>query len=153
MKHLMKKALLAAGLMLAPALSAMIATPVEAHGGSGVSVSVTIPTRSAVFGFSYGNPVLYGHVHAAPVYCTHGPLYYYPAYNVYGHYHPRLRYYNYARPVYYYAPPPVHHYAHPAPVYVQQSHVHHGYKGNHGNKGNHGKQGRGHPGPHDDDDN
>lgn len=150
MRHLMKKTLIAAGLMLAPVLPAMMTTPAEAHDGSAISVSVTIPTRAAVFGFSYGNPVLYGHVHQSPVYCTHGPLYYYPAQRVYGHYHPRLRYYNYARPVYYYAPPPVHHYAHPAPVYYQKAHAHHGYKGNHGNKGKQGRHGRGH---HDDDDN
>ncbi|HKY33730.1 MAG TPA: hypothetical protein VJV23_14465 [Candidatus Polarisedimenticolia bacterium] len=71
----------------------------EAHGAS---VEVVIGAPVAVFGFSYGNPFLVGHVHHAPVYCAHGPLYWYPSHRVYGHYHSRYKYVRYASPRHHY---------------------------------------------------
>src|SRR5688572_7070866 len=95
----MMKAGMAALVTLA---SVAIALPdrAEAHGGSYVSGEVVIQSPVAVFGFSYGNPYVAGHVHHGPAACHGGPLYYYPTHKVYGHYHPGYRYSHYAHPRY-----------------------------------------------------
>ena len=135
MTHLMKKVLIAAGLTVAPVFPAMLGSPAEAH-SSGISVTVAVPTPVAVFGFSYGNPIYAGHVHYAPVPCAVGPLYYYPTHRVYGHYHPRIKYQHYARPVYYHARPPIHrHYSHAAPVHWKKNKHHDKHR--HHNRGHH----------------
>jgi len=140
MTHLLKRTLIGAVLTVAPVLPAMLGSPAEAHDRS---VSVSIASPNAVFGFSYGNPTVYGHVHYGPVPCEAGPLYWYPSYRVYGHYHPRLRYTYYSRPVYY----PVRYYSgHPVHRYGPPGHAN--WKKHHGNKHHHnGRHG------HDDDDN
>lgn len=149
MTHLMKRMLIGAALTVAPVLPAMMGSPAEASHNSSVSVSISSP--NVVFGFSYGNPMLYGHVHHGPVACDAGPLYWYPSYRVYGHYHPRLRYTHYARPVYYpvryYAGPPVYHYGPPAHAHWKK--YHHKNKHGHGRHDDDDDGGR----HHDDDDN
>ncbi len=131
MTHLVKRALIAAGLTLTPVLPAMLGQPAEAHESVGVSVNVSVPTRTGVFGFSYGNPTFAGHVHYSPVHCAAGPLYYYPNHRVYGHYHQGLRYHYYEKPVYYYAPPPIHRHGHYAPVHWKKHHKHYDRHGHH----------------------
>jgi len=96
---LRKAMVMTALLALAPFVGMLTSSNAEAHSGVAVSGGIVIASPVAVFGFSYGDPFVVGHVHANPVYCSHGPLYYYPAYHVYGHYAPRYAYYNYNRPV------------------------------------------------------
>ncbi len=98
----MRKAGVAALMTLA---FAALALPSAAQASAYVSGQVVIQSPVAVFGFSYGNPFPVGHVHYGPAYCDHGPLYYYPAYRVYGHYHPGYAYTRYAAPRYYAAGP------------------------------------------------
>jgi len=97
-----KKAALAAGfLTLAPIVPLISGSGSDVYAHTNVSGSVVIGSPVAVFGFSYGDPFAVAHVHYAPVHCSVGPLYYYPAHRVYGHYHPRYSYQRYAAPVYY----------------------------------------------------
>jgi len=96
---LRKMMTMAAILTLAPLAGMATSSPAEAHTGVAVSGSIVINTPGAVLGFSYGNPYLAGPVYADPLQCTRGPLYYYPAYHVYGVYSPRYVYYDYYRPV------------------------------------------------------
>ena len=146
----MRKAGVTALMSLAFAAMALPSTA-EAHGS--VSGQVVIQSPVAVFGFSYGNPFVTGHVHYGPAHCAHGPLYYYPGYRVYGHYHPGYSYTRYAGPRYYAA-------GHHAPRYYGPHGPQHGYRrgpgwhghGNgygHGNGNGHGhKKGRGHGNGH-----
>lgn len=99
----LRKALLLGSLaMLAPmALPLLGGSGSEARADAYVSGQVVIGGPIAVLGFSYGNPFAFGHVHSHPVFCDHGPLYYYPAHHVYSHYVPRYRYTYYERPRYY----------------------------------------------------
>lgn len=97
-----KKAALAAGfLTLAPIVPMISGTGSDVSAHTYASGSVVIGSPVAVFGFSYGDPFAVTHVHNSPAHCSVGPLYYYPTYGVYGHYHPRYRYQRYASPYYY----------------------------------------------------
>jgi len=127
MNRAMKTTLIGAALTVAPVLPAMLGSSAEAHGRAGVTVSVTVPAAPLVFGFSFGNPGLYGHVHHGPAVCAAGPLYYYPNHRVYAHHHPRLRYHDYARPVLY----PVHYRA-AYPLHDPRWKRHHANKHKHG---------------------
>ena len=92
--------------------------------------SVVIETPVAVVGFSYGNPHWSGsHVHASPVHCSVGPIVYYPDYGVYGHYHPRYRFYRYRQPV-------IAH--HGYTNHYRSGHGHHGYTNHYRSNGHHG---------------
>lgn len=99
----LKKALVLGSLaMLAPvALPLLAGSGSDAQAGTYVSGQVVFGGPVAVVGFSYGNPFVYGHVHSSPVFCDHGPLYYYPTHHVYAHYVPRYRYHYYETPRYY----------------------------------------------------
>lgn len=89
-----------AALMTVASMALVAAPGAEAHGvRAQVVIQAPVPPV-AVFGFSYGDPYVMGHVHHGPVACSHGPLYYYPSYGVYSHYHPRYKYTRYARPHY-----------------------------------------------------
>jgi len=96
---LRKTLMMAAVLTLAPFAGMATSSPAEAHTGVLVSGNIVVTTPGAVLGFSYGNPYLVGAVYANPFDCQAGPLYYYPAYHVYGRYSPRYVYYDYYRPV------------------------------------------------------
>ena len=112
--------------LMAVASMALAVPEAKAHD---VRAQVVIGSPVAVFGFSYGDPFAVGHVHYGPVACSHGPLYYYPAYHVYGHYAPRYHYVRYARP----------HYVHP-----HHGHGPHKYKSyGHGHGGRHASHGGG----------
>ena len=73
----------------------------EALAHSIVQGQVSVAAPSFVVGFSYGNPYFHGHVHAYPVACATGPIYYYPYAGVYGHYHARATFVRYPRPVFF----------------------------------------------------
>jgi len=89
-----------AALMTLASVALALPDHAEAHGGTFVSGEVVIQSPVAVFGFSYGNPWVTGHVHHGPVACHQGTLYYYPSYRVYGHRHPGYHYSHYAQPRY-----------------------------------------------------
>ena len=101
MTSLLRKPMVAAALLtLSPLAVALMggASDAQAHTyGRDRNVSRRGPV--AVDGYSYGDPYVYGHVHRSPVYCSHGPVYYYPRQSVYSHYYPRYHYYSYDRPV------------------------------------------------------
>ncbi|HET9481980.1 MAG TPA: hypothetical protein VFP98_09520, partial [Candidatus Polarisedimenticolia bacterium] len=94
-----KAALAAALLTLTPAAAVLSGSASDARADTYVSGSITIGSPVAVLGFSYGDPFVIGHVHYSPVYCSHGPLYYYPQHRVYTHYYPRYRYAYYSAPI------------------------------------------------------
>jgi hypothetical protein len=108
--------------LMAVASLALAVPEAKAHD---VHAQVVIGSPVAVFGFSYGDPFAVGHVHYGPVACSHGPLYYYPAYGVYGHYYPRYRYVRYASPHYF---RPYHGHG---PYKVYRSYGHGGHYGGH----------------------
>ena len=103
MTSLLRKPVVAAALLtLSPLAVALMggASDAQAHGrGHGRDRIVIDVGPVVVDGYSYGNPYVYGHVHHSPVYCSHGPVYYYPRQSVYAHYYPRYQYYGYQRPV------------------------------------------------------
>ena len=83
-------------LTLTPMAAVLSGSGSEAQAHTYVSGGVTIGGPDFVLGFSYGNPYRVGHIHSYPTACSVGPLYYYPAYQVYGHYHPAYSYSYYA---------------------------------------------------------
>lgn len=96
MLNLLKRPALAAALVGSTSIAALVGGAVSEtqaqtyayYGPPRVVISAPVPVP--VFGFSYGNPYFYGHVHYSPVSCSYGPTYYrYPAH----------RYYGYGRPV------------------------------------------------------
>lgn len=98
-RTLRRAALATAAVLLAPASALLPGMTSDAHAGTYVSGHVTVaPSPNVVLGFSFGDPYVYGHVHHSPGYCSHGPLYYYPAHDVYTHYVPRYRYTRYDEP-------------------------------------------------------
>ncbi len=125
MFNMAKKLAITTGLLgLVPLIPWLSAGGSEAFAHTYTHGSVTIGTPIGVVGFSYGDPYVVGHVHPSPVYCDAGPLYFYPQYGVYGHYHPGYRYVRYARPAYYH-----HAYGHHHHGYVSRGHRahHHGH--------------------------
>ncbi len=95
-----KKAVIAASVLaLGAALPPITGDGSAAYAHTSVSGSVVIGGPTAVFGFSYGDPFVHGHVHYRPGHCSLGPLYYFPAHGVYAHYYPSYRYYRYYEPV------------------------------------------------------
>lgn len=99
MTSLLRRPVVAAALLiLSPMAVALMggASEAQAHTYGRVFIGAG---PVAVVGYSYGDPYLYGHVHLSPVYCSQGPVYYYPVQNVYAHYYPRYQYYGYPRPV------------------------------------------------------
>ncbi|MGH9868446.1 MAG: hypothetical protein ACREAA_09830 [Candidatus Polarisedimenticolia bacterium] len=139
----MKKAGMAALVTLTLA-SVALALPdhAEARGETYMSGQVFIQSPVAVFGFSYGNPYVVGHVHHGPVACHGGPLYYYPTHMVYGHYHPGYRYSHYAYPRYYKAHGHGHGYAHRNGHGYKRADY--GYHRGNGKHGHHKVRGHGH---------
>jgi hypothetical protein len=127
-----------AALMTVASMALVAAPSAEAHGvRAQVVIQAPVPPV-AVFGFSYGDPYVMGHVHHGPVACSHGPLYYYPSYGVYSHYHPRYRYVRYARPHYLHR----HHDA----SYRRggwKQHASHKYRNDHRGRGDHRHKGKG----------
>lgn len=89
-----------AALMTVASMTLAAVPMAEAHGVRAQVVIQAPAPPVAVFGFSYGDPFVMGHVHYGPVACSHGPLYYYPTYGVYAHYYPRYRYSYYSGPRY-----------------------------------------------------
>lgn len=122
---MMKRVLSTAAFMaLAPLMPALTGDEALAdHDGVYISGGISVVAPDSVLGFSYGNPYVVGHVHHEPVYCNHGPIYYYPAYKVYGHYHPRYTYRYYAKP---------HGHGYYGHGYHARHGHHHGYHGKHG---------------------
>ena len=101
MLKMLKRPALAAALLGFSPMAALLGgaiTETQAHtyGPPRIVISAPVP----VFGFSYQNPYVYGHVHYSPVQCSQGPIYYYPAHHVYAHQYPAYQYQRYARPVY-----------------------------------------------------
>src|SRR5262245_55085849 len=127
-----KAALAASFIVLTPAASMLSGGQAQAHSDVYVSGSVSVGFPSLVVGFSYGDPFLVGHVHYSPVPCAAGPLYYYPAYDVYAHYYPRYVYSYYPHP---YGYQDVHVYHHSHGGYYRGGHGHYGYHGNDGYRG------------------
>ena len=101
MLSMLKRPVLAAALLGSSSMVALLGgaiTEADAHtyGPPQVVISAPVP----VFGFSFGNPYVYGHVHYSPVQCSHGPSYYYPIDHVYAHGYPAYQNQRYSRPVY-----------------------------------------------------
>ncbi len=110
-------------LVLTPLIPALSGDKAEASDSRVyVSGGISVVAPDFVLGFSYNDPYVLGHVHHEPVYCDHGPLYYYPHYRVYGHYYPRYAYSYYARPYIRYVGPPRYGHAH----HVRGGHPGHG---------------------------
>ena len=88
-------------LALAPVVPALSGSGGGVEAAVRTSVQIGFASPVGVFGFSYDNPHSVGHVHASPIACAHGPLYFYPTYGVYGHFVPGFRYVSYRAPRYY----------------------------------------------------
>jgi hypothetical protein len=100
--NLVKASVAAVVMGLTPvALTEMSGRGSEALAHTIVQGHVAVAAPSFVVGFSYGDPYFYGHVHAYPVACAAGPIYYYPDAGVYGHYHSHATFVRYPRPVYF----------------------------------------------------